>query len=195
MASFHPPSLEIPWESSLCFTGHRPEKLPQGAVLTGLNRTLQLYICRAVELGFTHFLTGMADGVDYLAADHLFRLRMAHPEIRIIGIQPCEDYERFFRWRGYSVPHLRLMQENVDQLIVLPGSAWDRGIFLKRNRYMVDRVSAIIAVCDEGRSGSMQTFRYAQSQGLSYCRIYPEPPPGTIPAPKAWPVDTMGFSL
>lgn len=195
MASFHPPSLDIPWESSLCFTGHRPEKLPQGAVLTGLNRTLQFYIRRAFQLGYTHYLTGMADGIDYLAADYLFRLRMAHPEIHIVGIQPCEDYERFFRWRGYSIPHLRLMQENVDQLIVLPGSAWDKGIFLKRNRFMADQTSGIIAVCEEGRSGSMQTFRYAQELGQCYCRIFPVPPPGVIPAPDAWPVEKLGFDL
>ena len=38
-----------------CFTGHRPEKLPQGEVLEGLKTTLQYYIFRAVLKGYACF--------------------------------------------------------------------------------------------------------------------------------------------
>ena len=182
------------WENALCFTGHRPEKLPQGKALSGLLDTLHYYICTAVEQGYTRFYTGLADGIDYYAADILFTLRLFDPRIRVIGIQPCQfGYDEFFHSRGYSVTHLRLMQENVDELIVLPGSAFDRGIFQRRNRALVDRSSAIIAVCRDGRSGSLQTYRYAISQGLCYCRIFPDPPDGQILPPELWPVECLGF--
>ncbi|MBQ4464868.1 MAG: DUF1273 family protein [Oscillospiraceae bacterium] len=181
-------------ENALCFSGHRPERLPQGAVLAGLLDTLHYYICAAVEQGYTRFYTGLADGIDYYAADILFGLRVHDPRIRVIGIQPCRfGYDKFFHSRGYSVTHLRLMQENVDELIVLPGSAFDRGIFQRRNRALVDHSSAIIAVCSEGRSGSLQTYHYAQQQGLSFCRIFPELPDGQIPSPELWPVERCGI--
>lgn len=184
---------ELPIENSLCFTGHRPEKLPQGALLTGLIETLQFYIRHAIQLGYTHYLTGMADGIDYLAAAYLFRLRNEYPSIRVIGIQPCMDYESFFRRRGYSLRHLYEMQQQVDQHIILSGSSWDKGIFLRRNRFMVDHTSGIIAVCGKGRSGSLHTLHYAQQLNQAYCHIFPEPPAGTIPAPEEWPAERSGF--
>lgn len=184
----------IPWESTLCFTGHRPEKLPEGAVLRGLQQTIYYAIRRAVAQGYTHFLTGMADGVDYIAAYYLFHLRMKNPALRVIGVQPCsKDYDSFFRANGYSVPHLRLMQQNVDELVVLPGSAWNRRVYARRNRVMVEHASGIIAVCRDGRSGSMMTYQYARQHGLAYYRIYPDLPDGSIPSPQDWPAECSGF--
>ena len=184
----------IPREKALCFTGHRPEKLPQGKALDGLLRTLHYYICQSIEIGYTHFLTGLADGVDYYASDILFWLRRQYPQIRVIGVQPCDrQYEAFFSRCGYSLEHLRIMRENVDRLIVLPGVPWERGVFHRRNRLMVEHSSAIIAVCRDGRSGSMQTYHYARQFNLNFCRIYPDPPPGRIPEPTEWYVERSGL--
>lgn len=178
---------------SLCFTGHRPEKLPQNEMLQGLRQTLQHYILRAVLKGYTSFYTGLADGVDYLAADILFGLRLVKPQIIVIGVQPCADYEEFYYRRGYDMQHLYAMLNQIDRHIILPGSARDPGIFLRRNDFMVEHSAAIIAVCDNGRSGSMYTLNYAKRRGLAYCRIYPRPPENTIPPVQQWPVE-MGVA-
>lgn len=189
-----PELQDFPWHASLCFTGHRPERLPRGDMLEGLKTALYYYIHRAVDLGFTCFYTGMADGVDYYAAHHLFRLREKRPDICVIGIQPCRDYELFFRLRGYSLPHLYEMQDQVDKHIILPGSYGKNGTFLYRNRVMAEHCSGIIAVCDNSRSGSMYTFSYAKELGLSYCRLYPKTPDGSIPRPEQWPSELYGFT-
>ena len=191
----YPQLADLPKSRSLCFTGHRPEKLPQGETLRGLKNTLQLYIFRAVLKGYTCFYTGLADGIDYLAADYLFALRMVRPDITVIGIQPCRDYESFFQRRGYDLAHLHTMLRNVDRLVVLPGSSWDRDVFLRRDDFMVDQCSAIIAVCGDGRSGSMHTLCYAKRHDLAYCRIYPSPPAGSLPEPDHWPIEQHGLSL
>lgn len=181
-----------PWEYTLCFTGHRPERLPQNEALAALARTLHYYIGYAVQLGFTHFYTGLADGIDYLAAAYLFRLRETNPALHIIGVQPCTDYREFFRIRGYSLMRLDYMLRNADSIHVMPHSWRDKDAFRQRNCYMVDHSSCIIAVCEDGRSGSMQTFRYAQAQGLAYCRIKPywKAP---YPSPDAWFAERSGF--
>lgn len=181
-----------PWESTLCFTGHRPEKLPLGAALQALTRTLYYYIDHAVSLGFTHFYTGLADGVDYLAASYLFGLREQKPSLHVIGVQPCEDYRELFRDMGYDTRHLDEMLRHADSIHVMPYSRYDKGIFLKRNCYMVDHSSGIIAVCSDGRSGSMQTFRYAQRQGLAYCRIIADAGSSRT-GPGEWQVELDGF--
>lgn len=157
---------------SLCFTGHRPDKLPTGEKYQLMLNTLYRCIDYAVTKGYTTFYTGLADGIDYLAAEYLFRLRMNNPQIRIIGVQPCEDYFDFFRRRGYNTCHLDQMMAFADQIITLPGTSYDSQCFLRRNRYMVDHSAAIIAVCsDTGRSGSMQAFRYAVKKTLALCRV------------------------
>lgn len=191
----YPRLADFPKSSSLCFTGHRPDKLPQGKELEGLKTTLQYYIFCAIMMGYSHFYIGMADGIDYLAADYLFALRLVRPTIVVIGIQPCSDYESFFRRRRYDLSHFYAMQRDVDHLVTLPGSSLDKEIFLRRDDFMVDHCSGIIAVCDDRRSGSMHTFSYAKQQNLAYCRIFPHPPAGTLPDPENWPTEQHRFSL
>ncbi len=183
------PLVHVPRERALCFTGHRPEKLPQGEALTHLLNMLHLCIEVAVKKGYTHFYTGLADGIDYYAAEHLFRLRETDPAIVVIGVQPCTDYREFFRVRGYSMPRLEYMLANADALVTLPGSYRNSGIFGARNRYMVDHSAAILAVCSKGRSGSMQTYHYAEKQQLARCRICLEQPR----QPVGWEVERYGF--
>lgn len=191
--SLRPEQELSPWLTSLCFTGHRPEKLPRGSQLTALIQTLHHYIDRAAAIGFTHYYIGMADGIDYLAAEYLFDLRRQNPSLCVICVQPCEDYKEFFQRRGYNSAHLSIMQHNADKLVVLPGSWREKGIFLKRNYFMVDHSTGIIAVCAEGRSGSMQAYRYAQKRKLAYCRIFPKPTGGVLLKPEEWPVELNGF--
>lgn len=185
-------SEPTPWESSLCFTGHRPEKLPQGAVLTALTRTLCYYIDHAIQLGFTYFYTGLADGIDYMAAAYLFRLREQNPSLKVIGVQPCSDYPALYRDMGYDTEHLECMLRHADSVHVMPYKRYEKCIFQKRNCYMVEHASGIIAVCSDRHSGSMQTLRYAQKQGLACCHIFPEAQ-YPYPGPGEWPVELDGF--
>lgn len=180
------------WMHTLCFTGHRPEKLPQGEELDALLNTLHYYIDHAIILGFRHFYTGLADGIDFLAADYLFRLRSENPALSVTGVQPCRNYPELYRDMGYDMTHLDIMLRYTDRIHVMPYDRYDKDIFRERNRYMVDNSAAIIAVCADGRSGSMQTLRYAQQKHLAYCRIFPSAQP-PYPAPAEWPVETEGF--
>lgn len=179
--------------NALCVTGHRPEKLPGGKKLECLKKTLYYYLEYAVKQGYTHFFDGLADGIDFYAAEYLFRLRETNPELCVIGVQPSEDYEAFFRKAGYDLERLHIMQQNVDRLVVLPQKSWMRGAFLRRNSFMVDHCMAVLAVCSGDSSGSLFTFRHGIKQGLAGCRISPTPPGGGLPEPSDWQVERIGF--
>ena len=43
---------------------------------------------------------------------------------------------------------------------------YDRGCMLRRNRYMVDRSSLLIAAFDGSRGGTLYTATYAMKQGV-----------------------------
>jgi uncharacterized phage-like protein YoqJ len=179
------------WEHSLCFTGHRPEKLPEGEALEALLGALEHAIESAVDLGFDRFYTGLADGIDYYAARYLFGLRSTRP-LRVIGVQPCADFHEVYRYFGHDTNRLEEMLGQADEVIVLPGNRFDKDVYRARNYYMVEHSSALIAVCDNSRSGSMQTLRYAKQLGLAYCRLFPSSE-APFPAPQDWPAEHYGI--
>jgi len=189
----------IPQAKTLCFTGHRPEKLPQGKQLDALLATLYYHIDAAIMQGYLYFLDGMADGIDYYAAEYLLQKRQERPEICIIGVQPCINYQDFFRHRHYDMQHLAHMQENFDEIICLEGMyqkhAGYRNSFLfwNRNRFLVDHASRLIAVCSLERSGSKQTYDYAKEKKLSVCRIEANPNLFYLPKPEQWPVEKINY--
>ena len=77
-----------------CFTGHRPEKLhmPESTVISGLEREIR----KAIDDGFTVFISGMARGVDIWAAEIVLRLRGEGKPIRLIAAVPHDGFET--RW-------------------------------------------------------------------------------------------------
>ena len=189
----------IPKEKTLCFTGHRPDKLPQNEKLSVLLDTLYYYIDTAIQQGYLLFLDGMADGIDYFAAEYLFRKRAEFPEIRVIGVQPCRNYQQFFQDRHYNLQHLQTMQDGCDAVICLEGeyqkhnSKNNDTLFQNRNYFLVNHSQALIAVCSLSRSGSRQTFHYAKQKQLSICRIEANPSLLYTPKPEQWPVEKINF--
>ena len=73
-----------------CFTGHRPEKLniseEQLCVRLGLE------IDRAIEDGFTTFISGMAKGVDICAAELVLKRRVSDDRLKLICALPYENF-------------------------------------------------------------------------------------------------------
>ena len=189
----------IPREETLCFTGHRPEKLPKNEQLSALLNVLYYHIDEALQQGYRLFLDGMADGIDYFAAEYLFRKRAEFPSIRVVGIQPCTNYETFFQDRNYNLNHLHHMQQMLDGILCMEGeyshndNEKNNALFQKRNYFLVDHASALIAVCSLNRSGSKQTFNYAKKKNIAFCRIEPNPKLLYTPAPSQWPAEKSDF--
>lgn len=78
------------------FTGHRPQHLPFGMNenderCTDLKETLKEQIINLIETeDVTHFITGMALGVDLYAAEIVLDLKARYPNITLESAIPCE---------------------------------------------------------------------------------------------------------
>lgn len=97
-------------EKTVCFTGHRSEKLPGGDALERLRKRLALEIERALHDGYDTFLFGGAYGFDLMAAEEVLKKKvlidLQNPRyIRLIAVIPFEeqavrfsvsDHERYF---------------------------------------------------------------------------------------------------
>lgn len=79
------------------FTGHRPQSLPFGfnesdERCIALKQTLRAEIIRLIEQkGVTHFISGMALGVDMYAAEIVLGLKSSYEGITLESAIPCES--------------------------------------------------------------------------------------------------------
>lgn len=153
--------------ATCCFTGHRPEKLKQseGAVKAALRREIEL----AASEGFTHFITGMARGVDLWAAEEVLELKAESPALRLIAALPFPRFEA--GWSPEWQARYRRVLAGADQRFII-SPAFSYAAFQKRNRWMVDRSGRVIAVYGGGRGGTLNTLEYARAQGVPV-RILP----------------------
>ena len=75
-------------EITCCFTGHRPSKLPWGQNendprCVKVKQELASRLEGIYELGFRHFMCGMAIGCDMYFAEAVLNLRDRHPDVSL----------------------------------------------------------------------------------------------------------------
>ncbi|HJB56690.1 MAG TPA: DUF1273 domain-containing protein [Candidatus Flavonifractor intestinipullorum] len=163
-------------ERTCCFTGHRPEKLPWGSDegdprCTALKERLRDMLEEAYQAGYRHFISGMARGTDLYFCEAALALRDERPGITVEAAIPCE--EQAARWPEEERQRYFNLIGRCD-LETMVQHHYDRGCMLRRNRYMVDRSSRLIAVYDGMLGGTMYTLTYAMKQGLEVLILDPE---------------------
>lgn len=165
-------------EKTCCFTGHRPEKLPWRDD-EGDPRCLdlKLRLGRAVEetyrQGKRHFLCGMALGADFYFCEAVLDLRARHSDVTLEACIPCEEQPN--RWREADRERYFDLIARCDRETMIQ-KHYDKGCMLRRNRYMVDRSSTLIAVFDGMLGGTMYTIRYAEKRDLEVVVLDVTPP-------------------
>ena len=142
-----------------CFTGHRPQKLRRSE--TEIKADLESAIQQAITDGYTTFITGMAYGVDIWAGQIVVRLRKSNPALHLIAAVPFRGFED--RW---SADWKRAYQELLEQVdlvkYICPG--YNAGAYQRRNEWMVDHASRVIAVFNGEPSGTKNTIDYAHKK-------------------------------
>lgn len=155
-------------EKTCTFTGHRPEKLPwrdneADPRCLELKGRLEAALEAAYDQGMRHFMCGMARGADFYFCDAVLKLREKHPEVTLEAVIPCE--EQAARWKERERERYFTLVEQCDCETMIQRH-YDRGCMLRRNRYMVDHASLLIAVYDGMLGGTMYTLTYAMRQGV-----------------------------
>lgn len=155
-------------ETTCCFTGHRPSKLPWGEDETdprclALKEAIALEVEKAYNRGYRHFICGMARGCDLYFCEAVQALRDLRPGITVEAAIPCESQAD--KWpEPERQRYLRLV--GLCDYETMVQHTYDRGCMLRRNRYMVDRSSLLIAAFDGSRGGTLYTAAYAMKHGV-----------------------------
>lgn len=153
---------------TVCFSGHRPEKLPlngySGSRVTRyLKSILYKEILDSITAGYDRFITGLARGVDLWAGEILMELKAQGENISIIAVKPHKGHGDNFT--GEEKFSLGRLISKADEVICL-ADEYRKGCLQRRNEYMVDHSGKLIAVVSDYRSGTGATIRYAEKQGI-----------------------------
>ena len=161
-----------PREQCCCFTGHRQAHFPfrdareSGFALFAM--ALQEAVGNAIRAGYTHFLSGMCEGMDLWGAEMVLRYREVCPAVTLEAVVPFLGQERY--WNAEDQQYYYELLDKAQMVTVLEQS-YHRGSYHARNRFMVDHASLVIAAYQGGGGGTGYTVGYAEKHGIPVCNI------------------------
>lgn len=120
--------------------------------------------------GVTHFITGMALGVDMYAAEIVLDLKSKYPRITLESAIPCKT--QAIKWSVASRERYYNIAAKCDKETMLQRE-YTSDCMDKRNRYMVDHADYILAVWNGCPSGTGNTVRYAHQKSKTIIVINP----------------------
>ena len=164
-------------EKIVCaFTGHRPKSFPWKYDETAsdcvlLKEVLTAQIEALADRGVTDFLSGMAQGTDLWCSEIVLDLKKKNPALRLHCILPCKGQES--KWTASAQERYHSILDQANEVVYV-GQEYSKDCMLKRNRYLVDHSSFLLAVYNgTRRSGTGATVRYALKQGREVIVIDP----------------------
>ena len=144
-----------------CFTGHREHKLHRSE--DEIRKDLEEAILLAIKGGFTTFITGMATGVDIWAGEIVLELKRQYPELKLIAAVPFEGFEKSWDSDWQNRYHILLERADLVQYIC---THYANYAFQKRNEWMVNHSSRVIAVFTGEAGGTRNTIQYAMKKAV-----------------------------
>ena len=155
-------------QSACCFSGHRPAKLPWGkreddVRCLAFKARLRAAVECAILEGTEHFICGMAEGCDLYFCEAVLKLRQRFPHITLEAAIPCPQQAE--RWSPASQARYRDLLARCDYETMV-SSVYTAGCMQRRNRYMVDHSSLVIAAHNGTPGGTRRTIEYALTRGV-----------------------------
>jgi uncharacterized phage-like protein YoqJ len=147
----------------MCFTGHRPNKLPgrYDKCHIYLKNPLKEELQRIKErYNITKAYCGMALGFDQIAAAVCLDL-----DIPVVASIPCKNYES--KWPKFSRDIYNSLLESIEssggEIIYLKDN-YTPSCLQIRNIYMVDHSAVVLACWDGSDGGTSNCIDYAKRQ-------------------------------
>ncbi|MCQ4935961.1 SLOG family protein [Anaerotignum propionicum] len=162
-------------EKSLCFSGHRSERLPKSKdEMENLKLRIGEEVDKAIKNGTDTFYFGACYGFDLLCAEIvIMRKRVVHISeprvIKLIAVVPYEEQPKNWNEENREIYFTTLAQ--CDEVITL-NAKYHQGCFHQRNRYMVDNSSKMICYYDGSKGGTAYTVKCAEKNKVQIINLY-----------------------
>ena len=139
-----------------CVTGHRDIPAERMAYV---EQQLRREVLKAIEAGYTRFISGFAEGADLMFAAIVAEQKANHPELFLEAAIP---YAGRLKTRNKQFHALLQACDGIKVMC----REYTPSCFMQRNRYMARESQRVIAVYDgRDRGGTLFTMRYAHTLG------------------------------
>lgn len=115
-----------------------------------------------IKNGYDTFLVGMAIGFDTECFKIIYKLKKEY-SIKIIACIPCVNQSA--RFNSKQKQEYGSLLEKADDKIIF-SEEYDATCMKKRNRFLVDYSSIMVAYLRHNRSGTSSTVNYAIKKGI-----------------------------
>ena len=151
--------------NAACFTGHRTLSNKK---IERIVKCLKEEIDSLIQQGVTDYITGGALGFDHIVASMIISKKEQGAEIRLIFALPCRNQDD--KWTERQKQLYRSLLAEADEIIYV-AEEYTTDCMKKRNFFMVENSAYCICALTKEISGTGQTVRYAQQQGLKVVNV------------------------
>ena len=147
-----------------CATGHSPKGFPffrneENSKFIAYKERLDREIVFLINEGYTHFITGMADGADLDFAENIIFHRKGK---KVLHLEAALPYPPPLKIQ--NIKKGKILLECDSKHIVSP--YYHQRCMQNRNEYMVDKADIVLAIWNGMQSGgTWNTIKYAKSIG------------------------------
>ncbi|MCM1556942.1 MAG: DUF1273 domain-containing protein [Anaeroplasma bactoclasticum] len=161
--------IEIERNLTLMFTGHRSQKLPWGfnendPRCKKMRETAKQKIEDAILSGYKYFISGMAIGFDMICAELVLELKQKYPDIKLVAALPCRNQDSVWRDEKLRKRYRDILKQA--DLVWCESETYTKDCMLRRNDYMLNNSSRVIALYNGLGGGTAYTIKKAQANGM-----------------------------
>jgi len=169
---------QIAPEHTLCFSGHRPARLPgngdpDAPEMQALTAALRLELIAAVGRGKMVMLHSCMAGFDVFCAEQVIALKRQYPHVRLVSVAPygAAFFSREKCWTPDWINRARKVFRQHDMGVKM-AEVYRPGIYYERNRALVEHSSELLCYWDGGGGGTKYTVERAEAKGLLVRNLY-----------------------
>ncbi len=153
---------------TLCFTGHRSQKLPwqfneQDIQCVKMIDTTKEKVEQSIIEGYVYFISGMALGFDMICAEIVLEYKKKYPHIKLVCAIPCKNQDKLWS-REYKIRYKEILSHA--DIIRYISKEYTKTCMLERNDYMLKNSSKVIALFNGVAGGTESTILKAKKMGL-----------------------------
>ena len=121
-------------------------------------------------MGYRHFISGGALGMDMFAAEAVVELSKQHPEVILEMVSPFDDQAS--KWpEEYRARHDLLFE--LADITTATSHIYTKSAMFIRNRYLVNNADLLLAAYDGQPGVTAMTIGYAKANGVTVQIIRP----------------------
>lgn len=151
--------------NACCLTGHRVLSKKK---IEKIVKRLDEEVDRLINKGVRDFISGGALGFDHIAASLVITKKQQGAGIRLIFALPCRNQDE--KWTDRQKQLYNSLLCEADEIIYV-SEEYTPDCMKERNCFMVDNSAYCISALLRGLTGTGQTVRYAQQQGLEVINV------------------------